>query len=231
LMNSYSTYFQNDERLAYEKDLGCRNSRKLFEDAIQSHCEWAEKILEVGPGMNRIFPDSKTCDLCGEPDYFGKFETLDIPEGSFDVIVMAHVLEHVESPQMAVFKAYKILRPHGILVVLTPAHESGVCTDRETVENHHVRCFNRDSVYGMEYASFPIIQFKYVHWFYNRWWLKIKYALKAFNYPFRLIDGKSIYSRLWYIALSALLEPWLEKHDRKYTRKPGNAFFVFRRAS
>ena len=48
------------------------------------------------------------------------FEQVELPESAYDVITFWDVLEHVPSPQAALVKAHRLLKPGGMLVVSTP---------------------------------------------------------------------------------------------------------------
>jgi 2-polyprenyl-3-methyl-5-hydroxy-6-metoxy-1,4-benzoquinol methylase len=54
----------------------------------------------------------------------GDLEGSQFPDGSFDVVTMSHVIEHVEDPPRLVRECYRILKPSGRLIVLTPNAES-----------------------------------------------------------------------------------------------------------
>lgn len=51
-------------------------------------------------------------------------EALDIPDQSFDVIVSAEVIEHLENPRAVAREWFRLLRPGGTLVFSTPNNES-----------------------------------------------------------------------------------------------------------
>jgi 2-polyprenyl-3-methyl-5-hydroxy-6-metoxy-1,4-benzoquinol methylase len=50
----------------------------------------------------------------------GLFEHFDSPNGSFDYIVMSHVLEHVHNPRQFIHKAEALLSPGGVLRIELP---------------------------------------------------------------------------------------------------------------
>src|SRR5690606_20855873 len=46
------------------------------------------------------------------------------PDNKFDVITMAHVIEHVSDPMSLLRESYRVLKPGGKLVIVTPNTES-----------------------------------------------------------------------------------------------------------
>jgi 2-polyprenyl-3-methyl-5-hydroxy-6-metoxy-1,4-benzoquinol methylase len=57
-------------------------------------------------------------------------ETLEettLPAGSFDVILLDSVIEHVASPRAALQKVHELLAPGGVVVLLTPKFEGPSC--------------------------------------------------------------------------------------------------------
>jgi 2-polyprenyl-3-methyl-5-hydroxy-6-metoxy-1,4-benzoquinol methylase len=51
-------------------------------------------------------------------------EPLELPECMFDVIVAAEVIEHLENPRAIAREWFRLLRPHGTLILSTPNNES-----------------------------------------------------------------------------------------------------------
>ena len=51
-------------------------------------------------------------------------EETTIPNESFDVIVSAEVVEHLENPRAVAREWFRLLRPHGTLILSTPNNES-----------------------------------------------------------------------------------------------------------
>jgi 2-polyprenyl-3-methyl-5-hydroxy-6-metoxy-1,4-benzoquinol methylase len=56
-----------------------------------------------------------TCDLN---------RSIDIPDQTFDIIVSAEVIEHLENPRAVVREWFRLLRPQGKLIFSTPNNES-----------------------------------------------------------------------------------------------------------
>lgn len=50
--------------------------------------------------------------------------SIDIPDQTFNVIVSAEVIEHLENPRAVVREWFRLLRPNGTLVFSTPNNES-----------------------------------------------------------------------------------------------------------
>lgn len=51
-------------------------------------------------------------------------ERLPVPDGTYDLIVAAEVIEHLENPRFLAREWFRLLRPGGALVVSTPNNES-----------------------------------------------------------------------------------------------------------
>ena len=50
----------------------------------------------------------------------GDILKMDLTSGTYDVVVMSHVIEHVPDPQSLLHECWRLLRPGGRLVVVTP---------------------------------------------------------------------------------------------------------------
>jgi SAM-dependent methyltransferase len=59
-------------------------------------------------------------EVLGLPVFVGPLEQLPQPAGSFDVVILWHVLEHFSSPGEALRRCHELLRPGGLLVVAVP---------------------------------------------------------------------------------------------------------------
>ena len=59
--------------------------------------------------------------LVDDLDYLGDIQQMgDTPSGSYDTVLLTHVLEHVPRPDQALRECHRILSPDGILIGSTP---------------------------------------------------------------------------------------------------------------
>jgi SAM-dependent methyltransferase len=106
--------FQPDGRLL---DVGCASG--LFLDAARRLGEWQVQGVEPNSGAAAFGRQQRGLDIRQ-----GAFAEVDFRDGSFDVITMWDVLEHLPHPTAAVQKAARLLRTGGVLVVRIPHLES-----------------------------------------------------------------------------------------------------------
>jgi ubiquinone/menaquinone biosynthesis C-methylase UbiE len=81
------------------------------------HPDWSFSAGDLSPiaceiARSRTGLDVRECDV----------ENLPWAEQSFDAVVSANVLSHLESPQKALSEAYRVLRPGALLVLNVPAY-------------------------------------------------------------------------------------------------------------
>ena len=220
----YANYFTGESSEPYTWDAGSAATAQ----AIAQFIEVPSRILEVGAGLHPLFADSTRVDLSAGAHYVGSIESTPFPDRSFDYIVMSHVLEHVKSDMLAVRECERLLEPGGRLIVFSPANASGVCTPKEIERNGHIRRYNRSRVALLESPGFPCVYFQNVHRAHNLVWNRMKYVLKALNFPFSFIDGRDLYERKIYRALQPRAIAALDALDRHMIGH-GNALFVFER--
>ncbi len=56
----------------------------------------------------------------GCPVYAGSLERAAFPSGSFDVVTLMDVIEHVPDPSELIREIYRVLRPGGVIFIVTP---------------------------------------------------------------------------------------------------------------
>ena len=121
------------------------------------------RILDYGAGVGQLtrrllalnrFDRLAAADIMGVPsDLAGVVEwieqDLNLPlpghDGSFDVVVAAEVIEHLENPRFLMREIFRILRPGGTAIVTTPNNESWRSILALVVRGHYV--FFGDSCY------------------------------------------------------------------------------------
>jgi len=98
----------------------------------------------------------------------GPIEDACYPAASFDVVVMHHVIEHIEDPDQTIAEVRRILRPGGHLVLGTPDFDSACARRfgpryRLLHDQTHVSLFSNESLHRLlrdhgfliEYVDYP----------------------------------------------------------------------------
>lgn len=117
--------------------------RRIGMDAMAMWLPWINegRLLEIGCGngnrlalfrnlgweTNGIEPDAGAAQLARAKGLNVLSATLQpgaIPAASYNVILMSHVIEHVSDPQEIIRECHRLLRPGGLLVMLTPNTDS-----------------------------------------------------------------------------------------------------------
>lgn len=107
----YSRFYlpwKQDGRLL---ELGCGSGRQL---EAMAHAGWNARGVDFDPEAVTV-AHSRGLDVS-----LGDVRALNLPEASFDAIVMAHVLEHVFDPVGLLTECARLLKPGGTLVSITP---------------------------------------------------------------------------------------------------------------
>jgi 2-polyprenyl-3-methyl-5-hydroxy-6-metoxy-1,4-benzoquinol methylase len=89
---------------------------------------FAGQMLQLGWKVEGIEPDPVAAhqarEAYGLRVYEGSLEGTAVPKGSYDAVTASHVVEHVEDSVQFLATCWDLLRPGGMLVVLTPNVES-----------------------------------------------------------------------------------------------------------
>jgi 2-polyprenyl-3-methyl-5-hydroxy-6-metoxy-1,4-benzoquinol methylase len=93
-------------------DVGCGRGTFL---EIMRRDGWKVMGTEFDPVVA-----STISTLYNFPVLHGDLNNLNLPEASFDVILLTHVLEHVRSPVETIRECYRLLKKEGLLVVSVP---------------------------------------------------------------------------------------------------------------
>ena len=93
-------------------EIGCGSGKLLLG---LSRAGWRSEGIEVDPIAAQIARETS-----GRPVQVGDFRKEHLPSGYYDLIVLNHVLEHLENPISALQRVQKLLAPGGRVVVFYP---------------------------------------------------------------------------------------------------------------
>lgn len=101
----------NDDRVIV--DIGCGEGLTLA------------KAIHMFPGSRVFGLDilDENVDICLQhelPCMKGNLYQIDLPEESVDAVIFMEVIEHLETPDRAIFEIYRILKPDGKLIMVFP---------------------------------------------------------------------------------------------------------------
>ena len=154
------------------KKINIKNKFKIATSGQQS----AVSILDIGCGVGDflLYAKEKGCNITGiEPSedarkiaekkldckILSPEELQNIPENSFDIVTMWHVLEHVADLQTEIYHLQRILKKDGRLVLALPNYKS---YDAEYYKDkwaaydvpRHLSHFSQTSIKNMPNSSF-----------------------------------------------------------------------------
>jgi 2-polyprenyl-3-methyl-5-hydroxy-6-metoxy-1,4-benzoquinol methylase len=92
-------------------DVGCGNGQTL---AWMASLGWQVEGLDIDPVAVQVAAAK------GLKVRQGDLQSQQLAAGSFDAVVMSHVIEHVHGPLSLMKECHRILKPGGRLVVITP---------------------------------------------------------------------------------------------------------------
>jgi len=123
-------------RQQYRRSHHWKDSLALYCEVIDRYVEADTYVLDIGCGHGDFLAPvySKTPHTYGvDPDaqalakntilrntVVGSAEVLPFPDNFFDLVVSAWVLEHLERPEQAFREMYRVLKPGGRVIFLTP---------------------------------------------------------------------------------------------------------------
>jgi len=102
-----------------------RSPMRIISDKYFKRMYLRGKTCDIG-AKNRIYEniceELITLDVCNFPeiDIIADAHNLPFTAKSFDNIIMASLLEHVQNPPKLLDEAYRILKPNGLIVVSAP---------------------------------------------------------------------------------------------------------------
>ncbi len=117
-------------------------SNRFYAILTRRYGQHGTRLLEIGSGMGHLIgsleADFKTTaldinhwalvqsrDIAPKTDLnAGSAEKLPFADGSFGVVIIKHVVEHLHDPKLAISELGRILSPGGILILATPNLDS-----------------------------------------------------------------------------------------------------------
>jgi SAM-dependent methyltransferase len=219
-------------------DLGCGGGRHAYEamrrgahvTAVDAD---AAEIKDVVALMDAMSDDDLTRSNGGEGEALvGDALALPFPDGSFDRVIAAEVLEHVALDRRAIAEMVRVLRPGGTIGVTVPRWlPELVCwalsDDYHNVPGGHVRIYRQGALVSrLEAAGLEAFGSHFAHSLHTAyWWLKCAVGVRDDRHP--LVRA---YHRLlvWDITAGTpltriperLLNPVLGKSLVVYLRRP-----------
>lgn len=133
-------------------DVGCGNGQTLVRMATLG---WHAEGLDTDPIAVGV------AKAKGQEVRQGTLQSQQFTAGSFDAVLMSHVIEHVHDPLSLMEECYRVLKPGGRLVVITPNIRSwGHRIYREDWRGleppRHLQIFTRSSLSTLStLAGFP----------------------------------------------------------------------------
>jgi methionine biosynthesis protein MetW len=123
-------------------DVGCGNGRAM--DLLKT-LGWQVEGIDADP--NAV----QRARSRGLQVRQGSLEEQSYPDSSFDVIIMSHVIEHVHDPLSLMKECYRILKPGGRLITVTPnaggwGHARYGCFWRGLEPPRHLHIFSVSSL-------------------------------------------------------------------------------------
>ncbi len=218
-------------------DLGCGTGRHAFEasrrgahvvalDTDRSELRQVAAMAAAMAEAREVPLDMAAIAVAADAN------AMPFPDGSFDVVIAAEVLEHIPADQDAMREIARVLRPGGMVAVTIPAWlPERICwllsDDYHTVPGGHLRIFTRREVETKLAAAGLVARgHHHAHGLHSPyWWLKCIVGVHEDNHPLA-----SAYHRLlvWDIMhkpavtqlADRLLNPVIGKSLVVYAAKP-----------
>jgi SAM-dependent methyltransferase len=165
-------------------DLGCGAGRHAFEAlrrgarvvALDTDQGELRQVAAMFAAMNEAgeVPASAAASVAA-----ADATAMPFPDGSFDRVIAAEVLEHIPADQAAINEVARVLRPGGRAAVTVPAWLPervcwGLSDDYHNVPGGHVRIFTRGELRAkLARAGLAVSGYHHAHALHSPyWWLK-----------------------------------------------------------
>jgi len=216
-------------------DLGCGAGRHAFEAARRGARVVAldagiDEVNKVRDTLGAMVDAGEITDFRGTGAVQGDALRLPFPDGSFDRVIAAEVLEHIPDDSQAIEELVRVLRPGGLIAVTVPRFGPelvnwALSDEYHNVPGGHVRIYRRSELVGrLEKAGLRPIGSHHAHSLHSPyWWLRCAVGPKRENNP--LVNA---YHRMlvWDITRA----PWVTRTaDRVLNPVMGKSLVVYAR--
>ncbi|GII79361.1 methyltransferase [Sphaerisporangium rufum] len=219
-------------------DLGCGGGRHAFEVlrrgadvvAFDQDAAELEGVAAMFTAMDKAgeVPDGATSEVVT-----GDALAMPFPDGSFDRVIAAEVLEHIPDDMAAMREIHRVLKPGGLAAFTVPSFlPERVCwalsEDYHTTPGGHVRIYTLAELSAkLKATGLRVGPHHHAHGLHTPyWWIKCAVGVRNDDHPLA-----KAYHRLlvWDImerpaltrAAEAVLNPLIGKSVVLYARKPG----------
>jgi SAM-dependent methyltransferase len=176
-------------------DLGCGAGRHAFESlrrgahvvALDTDLAELKSVSAMVAAMDEageIPPEGQA--TCTD----GDATRMPFPDGSFDVVIAAEVLEHIPADQAALREIRRVLAPGGVAAITVPAWlPERICwrlsDDYHNTPGGHVRIYTRPELEGkLRAAGFEVGGHHHAHGLHSPyWWLKCAVGVHRDDHP------------------------------------------------
>jgi SAM-dependent methyltransferase len=176
-------------------DLGCGGGRHAFEAARRG-----ARVVAMDTDraeLDRVAAMFAAMAEAGEiPDggsgatVSGDATRIPFPDGTFDTVIAAEVLEHLPADQQAMNEIARVLRPGGVAAVTVPAWlPERICwrlsDEYHSAEGGHIRIFTRrELVAKLTRSGLTVSGLHHAHALHSPyWWLKCAVGVRNDGHP------------------------------------------------
>jgi len=218
-------------------DLGCGTGRHVFEcyrrgARVVAVDLSATDLAEVAGMFGAMRAAGEAGEGGSAAAIRGDGRRLSFVDGTFDVVVLAEILEHVVDDHEVIAEVVRVLRPGGLVAVTVPRWwPERVCwalsEAYHRVEGGHVRIYRRRQILGrLRAASLEPWASHYAHALHSPyWWLRCAFGLDNTSTGLpglyhRLLVHDILHRPWWTRLADRLLNPVMGKSLVVYLRKP-----------
>lgn len=194
-------------------DVGCAHGQIL--EYLRKRTSW--ELVGVEP----VAAVAEEAKLVGAEIHVSTLEKAQLPSNSFDVVLMSHVLEHVDNPDLTVREVFRILKPEGHLLAFMPDHDG---EDRKAFGNlwwgyhlpRHLYHFDYISISQLlEQRGFEIRDVRNARWPNLQSW-NLEYQLRGLNLPNAFFEKVNRYNPVLWPA-SILMDGYFKNKGSKHS--------------